>query len=254
MSTVAEAHPKIQQRREEIDDERSRGRRRKLIALLVLATLALAAYGATRSPLLDVDEVRIIGADRTRPDELRTASGIEPGLALVGLDLEAAERRLLALPAIESVDSTRTWAGVVTFEVREREPVARIHTPDGVLIAARDGMVIDVTDEPDTTLPEISGAMFSSSTGAWLPPELDDAVIVADALPSDIGRVTERVELSVDGLALRLRGGGVVELGDARELAAKFDAIRAFLGQVELSCLGMIDVQAPLVPVLTRDC
>ena len=96
--------------------------------------------------------------------------------------------------------------------------------------------------------------MLFRSVGAALPPELADPVLVADSLPPDIARVTERIELSVGGLALRLDGGGLVEFGDARALDAKFDALRAFLAQVDLSCLGEIDVQAPQVPVLTRSC
>jgi len=254
MTARTETHPRIQQRRADVEVARVRGRNRKLVGLAMVVVLGLIGFGVTQSPLLDVDEVRIIGAARTEPDELRELSGVEPGTSLVGLDLGAAERRLLEVPAIESVESARTWSGVVTFEVREREPVARIHSPEGVLIAARDGLVIEITDEPDESLPLISGAMFSSSVGAVLPPELADPVLVADSLPPDIARVTERIELSVGGLALRLDGGGLVEFGDARALDAKFDALRAFLAQVDLSCLGEIDVQAPQVPVLTRGC
>lgn len=254
MSTATDTHPRIEQRRAQVQDAKLRGRKRRLLAVVAVAVLALLGYGVTQSPLLDVDEVRVIGATRTRPNTLREVSGVEPGDALLGLDLESAERRLLELPAIEAVESERTWSGVVTFEVREREPVARIDSPDGVLIAARDGTVIEITDEPDPTLPVISGAMFSSAVGARVPTELSDAVEVAGSIPADIARVTERIELSVDGLALRLRGGGRIELGDARELEAKYDAVRAFLGQVDLSCLDEIDVRAPLVPVLTRTC
>lgn len=252
-STSALPHPRIQERLEAVEGEQLRTRNRKLIAVGVLVLLALIAFGITRSPFLDIDEVRVIGASRSGPNALRAVAGIETGTPLLGLDLEQAERRLLALPDVAGVVSTRSWDGVVTIEVTERVPAARVQMPDGgAIIVSTDGMVIEVTDTPDMRLPQISGAMFSVPVGALAPMELADAIAVASALPSDIGRVTDRVQLSVDSLGLRLAGGGSVALGDARDLEAKFDAVRAFLAQVDLSCLEEIDVQAPTVPVLAR--
>lgn len=246
-------HPRIQERLEAVEDQQLRNRNRKFIAVGILVFLALLAFGVSRSPFLDVDEVRVIGAARTGPNALRAVAGIDTGVPLLGLDLVQAERRLLALPNVAAVSSTRDWGGVVTIEVTERIPAAMIEMPEGgAIVVSTDGMVIDITETPDPLLPQISGAMFSVPVGALAPIELADAIAVAAELPSDIGRVTERVQLSVDSLALRLTGGGAVVLGDARDLEAKFDAVRAFLAQVDLSCLEEIDVQAPTVPVLAR--
>ena len=65
-TTVASAptHPRISERRAAVRDQKLRSRNRKLsiAGLLVLAGLIAAA--ATQSPLLDVDEIRVIGAER----------------------------------------------------------------------------------------------------------------------------------------------------------------------------------------------
>lgn len=248
------AHPRILERREAVEDENLRSRNRRLIAVGVLVVIGLLGFAATRSPLLDVDEVRVIGAAHSGPNNLRSIAGIEPGTPLVGLDLHRAEQNLLALPSVAAVSSQRSWGGVITIDVLERDPVARLNTTDGVVIAAADGTVLEITQDPDSSLPLISGAMFQTRVGASLPLELQESLAVAAALPSDIGRVTNKVELTIDDIELRLVGGGTVSLGDARQLDAKFDTVRSFLGQVNLRCLKMINVQAPLVPVLERQC
>lgn len=251
-STTAMAHPRMRERLEAVEDEQVRRRARKLIALGVIVFLALLAFGVTRSPLLDVDEVRVIGATTTGPNALRAVAGIEPGAPLVGLDLEAAEARLLALPEVASVTSARSWDGLVTLEVVERRRVANITTADGTLIVADDGMVVGLGDYADPMLPSIAGAMFSTPVGGLVPVELTDGVATAAALPSDIARVTDHIRVGSDTVALVLVGGGSAEMGDARELEAKFDAIRAFIAQVNLGCLESLDVRAPSVPVLAR--
>ena len=101
-------------------------------------------------------------------------------------------------------------------------------------------------------LPEIAGAMFSTDRGRQIPDVLDDALRVAAVLPADISSVTDRIEITVDSLVLRVVGGGDIALGDARDLDAKFDAVRAFLAQVDLSCLDTLNVRAPSVPVIRR--
>ena len=101
-------------------------------------------------------------------------------------------------------------------------------------------------------LPEIAGAMFSTDRGRQIPDVLDDALRVAAVLPADISSVTDRIEITVDSLVLKVVGGGDIALGDARDLVAKFDAVRAFLAQVDLSCLDTLNVRAPSVPVIRR--
>ena len=101
-------------------------------------------------------------------------------------------------------------------------------------------------------LPEIAGAMFSTDRGRQIPDVLDDALRVAAVLPADISSVTDRIEITVDSLVLKVVGGGDIALGDARDLDAKFDAVRAFLAQVDLSCLDTLNVRAPSVPVIRR--
>ena len=254
MTTPTVAHPRIRERREQVADERTRSQHRKLIVLGVIVVLVLAGYGIVQSPLLDVDEIRVIGTVRIAPDTVRDASGIERGQRLVGLDLAAAEERIEAVPAIVGVSNDRSWRGLVTFEIVERLPAAQILTEDGALIMAADRTVLEVRELPDPAIPLVSGAMFRTPVGELVPSELADALTVAAALPADLARLTERIQISVDDLEIRLVGGSTVSLGDARLLDDKLGAVRAILDQVQLDCVERIDVRAPVAPALERKC
>ena len=281
-------HPKFRERRAEVEDQTQRSRQRRLIVLAGLIALGLLGWAATQSALLDVDEVRIVGAERTSAAYLRDVAGVELGTPVLGLDTNTIEERLALLPEVAAVTVASNWGGLVTVEITERLPVARIESADGTAVIAGDGLVLEIieriplgggtglsntglgdtglsnTDEvgdpapleplpPEIdVLPEIAGAMFSTDRGRQIPDVLDDALRVAAVLPADISSVTDRIEITVDSLVLKVVGGGDIALGDARDLDAKFDAVRAFLAQVDLSCLDTLDVRAPSVPVIRR--
>ena len=286
-------HPKFRERRAEVEDQTQRSRQRRLIVLAGLIALGLLGWAATQSALLDVDEVRIVGAERTSAAYLRDVAGVELGTPVLGLDTNTIEERLALLPEVAAVTVASNWGGLVTVEITERLPVARIESADGTAVIAGDGLVLEIieriplgggtglsdtglsttglsdtglsnTDEvgdpapleplpPEIdVLPEIAGAMFSTDRGRQIPDVLDDALRVAAVLPADISSVTDRIEITVDSLVLKVVGGGDIALGDARDLDAKFDAVRAFLAQVDLSCLDTLNVRAPSVPVIRR--
>ncbi len=276
------AHPRIRARRAEVEGQSVRSRQRKLVAAAIGVAVLLLAAASTQSALFDVDEVRIVGTARTSPDYLRQVAGVELGTALLGLDTTAIEERLLELPEVDTVSASASWRGVVTVEINERVPVARIESAAGTVVVASDGIVVEIiertvadssvvetvapaggdTDTPPEfaplapeveALPEIAGAIFVTERGKQIPAVLDEALIVATLLPDDIAVITERVEITVDSLVLKAVGGGLISLGDSRDLADKFDAVRAFLSQVDLSCLDTLNVSAPSVPVIRRN-
>jgi hypothetical protein len=276
------AHPRIRARRAEVEDQSQRSRQRKLIAFAIILVVLLLAAASTQSALFDVDEVRVVGTARTSPEYLREVAGVDLGTALLGLDTAAIEERLLELPEVDTVSASASWRGVVTVEINERVPVARIESSAGTVVVADDGIVLEIIErtvvdssvveaatspgvDPDTpiefvplppeveALPEIAGAIFVTERGKQIPTVLEDALIVATILPDDIAVITERVEITVDSLVLKVVGGGLISLGDSRDLAEKFDAVRAFLAQVDLSCLDTLNVRAPSVPVIRRN-
>ena len=139
-------HPKFRERRAEVEDQTQRSRQRRLIVLAGLIALGLLGWAATQSALLDVDEVRIVGAERTSAEYLRDVAGVELGTPVLGLDTNTIEERLALLPEVAAVTVASNWGGLVTVEITERLPVARIESADGTAVIAGDGLVLEIIE------------------------------------------------------------------------------------------------------------
>ena len=113
--------PRFRQRL--IDVRRHEGRRR--LRLLVGAAACVAAlgavWGASRSPLLDVDHVRLTGASHTPPLRIIHSAGSLPGRSMVDLDEAAAAQRIERLPWVADARVRRQWPNTVSIEVRARD-------------------------------------------------------------------------------------------------------------------------------------
>src|SRR5262245_46042692 len=116
--------PRMRSRR--ISVRRGEGRRRLKWVALVVAVLALGvvAVAATRSPLLDVDQVTVAGTGHTPEQAVLQAAGIRHGDALVGVDLGAAAHRVEELPWVDRAKVSRDWPSTVHIQVTERTVAA----------------------------------------------------------------------------------------------------------------------------------
>ncbi|MCU1354525.1 MAG: FtsQ-type protein, partial [Acidimicrobiales bacterium] len=139
--TRAPIDPRIQARRVEVQRDRGRRRLHRLVALGVVAGLVLAAVGATRSPLLDVDHIRVSGAKRTDRAALSRAAGVRLRRPLLDVDPGAIARRVEALPWVQRAIVRRSWPGTVMIQVSERRPLAVVTEAAGPVLVDRDGRV-----------------------------------------------------------------------------------------------------------------
>lgn len=250
---VAPIDPRIRARRIHVRRVEGRRRLQRVVDAGLVAVVALGFLGALWTPLLDVDEVRVQGVGHTGADAVLERAGIEAGDQLVQVDLAGAGARVAALPWVQQVRIERRLDGRVTFEVRERTPVALLGAGAQALLVDRDGRVLG----PASTAPELGGLIQlqgvseTVAPGAYLPSEADDALALAEALstaaPGTVGT------LRLDGLTAALVEGGTVRFGDARQLDAKVRSLRTVLDQVDLTCLDVIDLRLPGSPVLTRE-
>ncbi len=254
--TAVHPHPRIRARLDELASGRARKRSRRLVGLGAAVLLSLGAAGLTQTPLLDVDRIEVLGSSTLNDELVRAVAAVDLDAQVLGFDTDAVRDRLLAHPRVETATVDARWNGTVEIVLTERREAAQFMTPGAALLVATDGTVLESVParlaSPHSTIPWVSGATFTALPGDTVPPELRDGLAVAAGLPSDLRVVTERVEIRTDGLGLRLVGGATIDLGDARELDAKFDAARSFIEQVHLRCLDSINVRAPLVPVLRR--
>jgi cell division protein FtsQ len=247
--------PRIAARRIEVKRTEGRKRlRRLLVGMAALAAIAAAGL-STRTPLLDVDHVRITGAERVPADELAAIAndaGVARGEPLVQVDSGDVEDALEALPGIASADVQRRWPGTVAIHVVERAPVASITTPGGVAVVAADGVVLDVLPAAPVWAVALDGVSVDPEPGARV--DAPELLEVAAALPPALAAEVVAVATAGPELQLRLRDpeGAVARLGDVDELDDKLVAVATALDQIELACLLTIDARVPSAPAVTR--
>lgn len=243
--------PRIEARRNDIH---SRRRLRVWITAGLVAVLLALGFGITQSPLLDVDEVEVIGAQRTGIDLVLEAAGIDFGTPLVGLDLSGPRKSIAALPWVDQVRASRSWGGKVTFDVTERSAVAQIPVDGRWAVVDLQGRVLQIDSAPW----ELPVVLFGPvpEPGEWLD---------ARALPLlEVGGALVPVQDDGIGPISWVEGRVMVDLpGDVRahwggrdDPRGKAVVLATFLARVDLHCFEMIDLDIPELPALTpiEDC
>lgn len=263
--------PRIRARR--IAVRRGEGRRRLRrsvgIAAALGAALVVAAVvvGVVRSPLLDVDRVVVVGAERTGDEQVRASAGIAPGDRLATADVAGAADSLRALPWVADAAVERAWPGTVRISVVERQPVAALAFPgvgggtDEMSLVDAEGRVLGVVPRGEAgAVAVVEGLGPPGPPGRVLSAEAEGALALAGALPASLRDDVERIVVT-EGASLRLdlRVGEdagpdevvVVRFGDHRRLASKLSALVTVVASVDLGDVAVIDVGVPSVPALT---
>lgn len=271
---------RLRARRIEVLRSQGRKRLRRLVVALALTVLLVAAWGLTRSPLLDVDEFVISGATSTAEADIISASGISLGDALTDVNLEQATQRVAALPWVQNAQVDRSWSGKILVNVNERVPAAIVE--DGRsqtwLIDASGQVLGLVSDYKSPTnavevaaLTTISG-IESPTLGEKLESVPDQLISLVTAVPDDLAAMVHRVYLDAAGeIWFELVGesndappdnpsteesetavAGRIRFGDARNPHEQLRSASLVVAQVDLVDLDVIDVRVPSDPVVTR--
>ena len=233
---------------------RAEGRRRLRVLGLVLGIVALAAaaWGVSRTPLLDVDRITVTGADPASRAEIVASSKVTVGLPMLFLDVDEAQRSVTSLPWVRSAQVWRDWPATVRITVEPRVPAAVVPASQGrtALIDAN-GYVIDWGQE-STTVPHVS-VPFSGQLGDIHTPA-DGPLAFVTAMPSDLRAWVSTVTVETDRneVGLALVGGATVSLGEPVLIDDKISALRAVLATADLECVTAIDVTMPDLATLTR--
>lgn len=261
---------RLRARRIEVRRHEGRRRLRRLVALVVATLLVVAGWGVTRSPLLDVDHLEVVGIGHTTLDDALAATGISRGDALVDLDLAAVERGVLALPWVATATAERTWGGRVTVTVTERTAVAVLTDPDG-----RDWFV----DADGRTLGEASSApgladdllrvvgFVPPAPGDTLVPRPSRLIALVEGAPASVRAAVDAVLVDADDEVWMLLAprdgevdaegsprteGGRIRLGDLRDVDRQLLAAATVLARVDLTDLVLLDLRVPSNPVVVE--
>lgn len=240
--------------------QRTEGRRRLHRLSLAGAAVAIVAglVWLTTTPLLDVDHIRIVGADHTGQQAVLGALHIKRGDALLTANISSASRAVSQLPWVAKALVRRSWPGTIAVSIVERTPVAAVAAKKGgwVLVDAS-GRQLDVSTQPAIDLVRVAGLPLVPAPGVLAGPAYDDALALAAAIPkslrSSIQSVWPKADGNVDAIAV-VPGGreATVRFGTADQLDTKLIALASVLERADLSGVRTIDLRVPNAPALTR--
>jgi cell division protein FtsQ len=245
--------PRLRARRISVRRDEGRRRLRRLTGLGVAAAVAVVVLGVTRSPVLDVDRVQVVGATHTTADAVQRAAGIRRHAPMTDVDLDRARQQVLALPWVRSVSITRHWPASIEVVITERTAVAVVTAgAAGFALVDGDGRVLELSAGPAPGFMLLANVPLPGPPGSTIDPSAQDALSVARAIPASLRPKVSTVVAEADGVELRLVAGGVVRLGPATDLGPKLRAADTVLGEADTTDLCVVDVRVAAAPSLTR--
>jgi cell division protein FtsQ len=226
---------------------RSRRRTRWIrfaVAVVVLAAVAGAVWGACFSSLLAVRSVQVVGASRLSPAQVSAAARVPVGGSLLLLDTDRPTVRVGALPAVASVRLERHLLHTVQIVVTERTPSMVLETPGRDRLVDATGVVFAEEDGAGAGLP-----IVRTSRPDLPPATLRGVTVMLAALPESIRVQVNVVRAdSAENMAVELVDGRVIVWGDAGR------------GELKAKVLGILltregrtyDVSSPEAPAVSR--
>ena len=244
----ASIDPRIRERRVAVARAQGRRRLRWVIAVVMLGILGAAAWLLTHSALLDVDRVRVTPTQHVSAAEVRFASGVSRGDAILFVDLGAVAGRIERLPWVDEAHVNRRLTGDLDIRVTERIPAAWARrAPDQVaLLDGRGRVLADAADAP-ADLPELGSGAKLPPPGGRIHPRA--AAVVIGKLPAELRSRVARVVADAGAVTLALRDGPELRFGAPDQVPAKARAVLAVLGTITGPPPAYVDVRVPSAPV-----
>ena len=243
--------PRISRRRQAV--ERSH-RRRTIGTITALGLTAAAIWGAFFSPLLRVNEVRVVGARHTTSAQVAEITGLDTGDNLLLLSTDLLEEEILALPWVADAEVDRRLPDTVRVKIREREPALVIEVPSGRWTIDARGRVLQ-EGRSSARLPLLSGAVM----GDLEPGEQvsHDGVVgglqVWRSLPGRLrSRIVALFAPSSERISFSFSDHTLVRYGSSRDRAAKRRVLLALLERIKEKGLqaSYIDIRVPTNPAI----
>ena len=250
---MVEINPRIQERRIEIIRAKGKRRLRILLTVVLSVLLSLAAVLISKSSLLDVDEVVVVGADSELEELIVAIANIPKSKPILEVDTQSILERIKRIPNVKGAKVSRSFGGKVTISVTLRKPSVLLSNLGEWFLVDLDGRVLERVSElpPNLEYPIVEGNFDDLKVGEWVPEQALFAIELAAKLPSvllaDVSFVSTNEEIE-----LMLFGEGKILFGDNEALESKILAASTILEQVDLAELIHIDVRTPDKPVLCR--
>ena len=187
------------------------------VAGIILVLLLLT------SPLLSVRKVEVEGVVYANPELVASIVDSIDGEAILTVDLDAAEEKLLMIPWVRQARVSMHLPSRVTIEVVERAPIAFFRSVDGFnRVIDRDGRVLDVIEGDPVDFTPIIGTGPNLSAGQNTEQPFLGAAELINALPSELRSRLLTVTVSPEGeVSLALTNDVEVLFGRPDDFQAK---------------------------------
>ncbi|TCK25032.1 cell division protein FtsQ/DivIB [Pseudonocardia endophytica] len=170
-----------------------------VVAVLVLAALAWAAWWALARFGPGVEEVSVSGTRVIAQNDVRAAAGVPTGTPLAAVDTGAVSSRVSGIPGVAQADVSRRWPHTLSIVVLERMPVAIADSPDGPQLVDATGLAYRPLPDPAPRLPKLALPRVLPGD-----PSTAAALAVVEALPQPVRDQVDSVVLGPTGTTLEL--------------------------------------------------
>ena len=221
--------------------------------VLVAVVVGVGGFAATRSELLDVDEVQVVltGDGPLTAAEVVEVAGVSTGAPMVTVDLDALAARVRGLAYAAEVVVERDWPSTVRVWVVARLPVVSAVEPKGrIALLDAGGIVLEHVARTDPLLPTIRVDRFGEPGS--LVTRIDPLLHAAEAVSPDLGAWIVALSPAGHGVRAEMVGGVMVDLGLGEDYVDEMRSLATVLTRVELRCLESINVSIPQNPVVVR--
>ena len=242
---------KLRARRVAVRRNEGRRRLRLLGALAALLVILGAGWAFTRSPLLSVDTVKVVGSKHVTSADVARVAHLQRGTAMVDVRPGRAAAQIRSLPWVATASVGRHWPGEVTVTVTERTPIAQVAKGRSWFVVDATGRVLERRSEASAGLVVLTGLSA---------PAPGDVVRHAAALLEAATAMPGKLRVQVRSIApgkggtvdVRLRDGARAVVAGADELDAGYVSLVTLLDHVANLHAGCtIDVTVPESPTLT---
>ena len=243
--------PRISRRRRAV----ARSRRRRVLTWLgSIAALGALGWVALGSPLLAVDEVRVVGGEHTTSEDVALAAGLGPDDNLLLLSTADVAAKAETLPWVRSAEVDRMLPGTVRVRITERVPAMVVALGAARWTIDARGFVLD-SGAVNAKLPILGGAETGDiEIGAQLTtPEIQHALKAFRSMSKKLrAKIIAVVAPSFERISFSLADGTLIRFGAAEKLTAKNQVLNALLAKLaqQNKSAAYIDVRVPTSPAV----
>jgi cell division septal protein FtsQ len=221
--------PRFERRRRTVREHSVQRRLRVILWVCILGVVIGGVAWLVQSPLLEVRDIGIYGAERSSVGSILDAAGLHAGVPMLRVHPGKITAMLEEDPWVLNARVARTFPHTVEIEVRERTVAAGVQTGESWVLLSSDGVVLGAADH----VPDGAALLLLGDVVPGIPGATPKNQMVAGALEF----VTTLDPAMWQGTVVEIRDGELwartssvsARLGSPLEMSAKARALQAVL-------------------------